>query len=143
MKGYEEPTTTFIDVITIIIFTVFVIGSLFILIQFRTNMKYATTSRIAIDFGENLLSAECIADMKGVLNETKLDIEQNYYRQNREDNDGFSCLVTDFETNTIIETRGKRWIFGEASGKSAYFPALIKMRNGITLPATVTVIVSE
>lgn len=148
MKGYEEPTTTFIDILTIIIFTLFVFGSLITMTRFKTEVKNANERRLAIDFGENVISADCLADSKGVLNETKLMNEMQYWKNsqfNSEEKDGISCIHTDFLAKIMIFARddGKEKIFefGKADNPNSRFrfPAILKKEDGKTLPCVVTV----
>jgi hypothetical protein len=139
MKGYEEPTTTFIEILTIIIFTLFVLGSLLMVTKFRTDARLATTKRIMIDFGENVLSANCLTNEKNVLNETKIRSEFEYYKSNKDDKDGFSCLETSIPIKTIIQTEETKWEFGDAIGKIFIFPAVLLKDNGSTVPAIVTI----
>lgn len=148
MKGYEEPTTTFIDILTIIVFTLFVFGSLITMTRFKTEIKSANERRLAIDFGENVISASCLADSKGVLNETKLNKELEYSKITKKDaqeKDGFSCISIDFFAKTQIFIKdGEREVvfeFGKADNPSSRFrfPAILKKENGKTMPCVVVI----
>lgn len=148
MKGYEEPTTTFIEILTIIIFTLFIFGSLITMTRFKTEIKNANERRIAIDFGENVISANCLADSKGVLNETKLNQELQYSKNTEKDSeekDGLSCIATGFLAKIMIfvkdENEEKVFEFGRADNPQSRFrfPAIIKKENGKTLPCVVVV----
>lgn len=148
MKGYEEPTTTFIEILTIIIFTLFIFGSLITMTRFKTEVKNANERRLAIDFGENVISANCLADSKGVLNETKLNQELQYSKNTEKDSeekDGLSCITTGFLAKIMIfvkdENEEKVFEFGRADNPQSRFrfPAIIKKENGKTLPCVVVV----
>jgi len=139
MKGYEEPTTTFIEILTILVFTIFVLGTLLMITRFRTDARLATTKRIIIDFGENVLSATCIAEEKNLLNETKIKSELEYYKSHKDDKDGFSCLETSVPIKTIIKTKDAEWEFGNAVGESIVFPAVLLKDDGSTVPAIITI----
>jgi len=140
MKGYEEPTTTFIEILTIIIFTLFVLGSLLMVTKFRTDVRLATVKRIIVDFGENVLSASCLTNGKNVLNETKIKSEFEYYKSNKNDKDGFSCIKTSIPIKTIIKTNDMTWEFGDAKGESFTIPAILLKEDGSTIPAIITII---
>lgn len=144
MKGYEEPTTTFIDILTIIIFTLFVFGSLITMTRFKTDVKDAGQMRLAIDLGENVLAASCLTNIKGVFNETKLNNELSYWecaknKADLKDKDGISCIQTDFLAKVSVYTKERTWSYGDANGKMARFPAIVKKENGETVPAVLVV----
>lgn len=147
MKGYEEPTTTFIDILTIIIFTLFIFGSLITMTRFKAEVKNANERRLAIDFGENVISASCLSDSKGVLNETKLNSETQYWKsveRDHKEKDGISCIHTDFNAKVMIFAKDnndeKTFYFGRDNpGTSFRLPAILKKENGETIPCIVTV----
>lgn len=144
MKGYEEPTTTFIDILTVIIFTLFVFGTLLSITRFKTEIREATEFRLAIDFGENILSADCLTNIKGVFNETKVNKELEYWkgveRRDQSEKDGISCLSFNLPVRIIIHTKEGEWVIGDAHGTTIKrLPAVLKKESGETIPALLTV----
>lgn len=144
----EADITEFLlKLIIIAVFAVVIIGGILLIIEFKAAVKTSSLSRLGIDFGENVLSAGCVADIKGLLNETKLNAEKTNYDSEKNGLSGFSCIKTAFKARTLIKAKTpdgeKEWNFG-FDEKRKYpnmleFPAALNYSDGSAVPAAVSV----
>lgn len=133
----------------IALFSVVVIGGIFLITEFKASVKTTSLLRLGIDFGENVLSSSCTADVKGLLNETKLNKEKAEYDANKNGLSGFSCIRTAFRARTLIKAKSgsdeKKWAFGFDEKKKYLgmyeFPAVLNMSDGNMSPALLFVFV--
>ncbi len=144
----EADITVFmLKLILIFVFSGVVIGGILLLTEFKANVKTFGLQRLGIDFGENVLASDCTSDVKGLLNETKLDAEKANYDSEKNGLSGFTCIKTAFKARTLIKTSddGKEWNFGfdekRKYDNSYEFPAALNSSDGSTLPALVKVAV--
>ncbi len=146
----EADITEFmLKLIIVALFCVILIGGIFLIIEFKATVKTSGLQRLGIDFGESVLSANCTAEMKGLLNETKLDKEKADYDSGKNSLSGFSCVKTAFIARSLIRTKsgggGKEWNFNFEENKNYEnvfeFPAAINMSDGVISPAVMRVAV--
>lgn len=146
--GEADITDFILRLIVIALFTVMLVYGLLVLTEFRATIKTTSIQRLGIDFGENVLSAGCVADIKGLLNETKLNAEKTNYDSEKNGLSGFSCIKTAFRARTLIKTKTpdgeKKWSFGfdgEKNYQNYYeFPAAVNFSDGSVVPAVVKVV---
>lgn len=146
--GEADITEFLLRLIVIAAFTVMVVDGLLLLTEFKAAIKTSSLKRLGIDFGENVISSSCTADIKGLLNETKIDKENADYGAGKNGLSGFSCMKTAFKARTLIkaETSGgeEKWNFGFDEGKNYEnmyeFPAAVNMSDGSIAPAVVDVV---
>ncbi len=147
--GEADITDFVIRLIVIALFTVMLVFGLLSLTEFKATVRTNSLQRLGIDFGENVLSASCTADVKGLLNETKLDAEKADYESGKNGLSGFSCIKTAFQARTLVKAEtskgGKTWEFGFVAGRtyggSREFPAAVNMSDGSIAPAVVDIYV--
>lgn len=150
MKGQTELSEFMLKLIATMMFTVFLIGSILSISQFRVQINESAGNRLSIDFGENVLAAPCLTEKKGLFNETKINTEISYSMGHPEDRDGFSCLSTSIVSVTRIKTNTEEWFFGAVSLKPKLedkasrfeFPAALNNSDGNIVPAKLFVAVA-
>lgn len=144
----EADITEFLlKLIIIAAFAVVIIAGIFLIIEFKATVKTSGMQRLGIDFGENVISSECTADIKGLLNETKLYAEKTNYDAGSNGLSGFSCIKASFKTRTLIKAKTPsgemKWNFGFDESKSYQnmleFPAALNYSDGSIIPAVVKV----
>ncbi len=145
----EANITEFIlKLIIIALFSIVVIGGIFLIIEFKATVKTSSLTRLGIDFGENVISSSCTADMKGLLNETKLNKEKSDYDAGKNGLSGFSCIKSAFKARTLIKAKTpdgeRKWIFGFEENKKYQnmfeFPAALNYSDGSIVPAVVKIV---
>lgn len=145
--GEADITDFLLKLIVIALFTVMLVFGLLSLIEFKATVKTNSLQRLGIDFGENVLSSSCTADLKGLLNETKLNREKSDFDAGKNGLSGFSCIKTAFKARTFIKTKSssveKKWTFGFDENRKYQnmfeFPASVNMSDGSIAPALVDV----
>lgn len=148
MKGQTELTEFMLKLIATMLFTIFLIGGILAISQFKVQVNENSDKRLAIDFGENVLAAQCLTEKKGLFNETMLDSELAYSSAHPEDKDGISCLKTSTTFLADIKTADREWFYGTDKLKSLRspqwtlfeFPAAMNDSSGKIVPAKVYVI---
>lgn len=149
-KGQTELSEFMLKLIATILFTVFLIGGILAVSQFKVEINESAAARLSIDFGENVLAASCLTEKKGLFNETKLDKEISYKLAHPEDKDGISCLDSSVLGAAKIKTNAKEWFFGAAGLKSKLedkasrleFPAVLNESSGAIAPAKLFIFLS-
>lgn len=134
-KGQTEMSEFMLKGIAIILFTVFLIGGILSISQFKTQVNDNINKRLTIDFGENILAAPCLTEKKGLFLESKLSGEVEYWSAHPGDMDGISCLETSLLTAFRIKTEKNEWFFGAYPLQMALndrtstleFPAAVKL----------------
>jgi len=142
MKGQFELSNLLLEIMSIMLICIFLVGIILTLIEFRAIIDSSTSERTGIDFGENVLSTSCLVESKGLFVESKLDDEKTYSEAHPDDLDGLSCLKTSFLTATKIGIENKEWIIKDEFNQNIdifKFPAAVKKTNGEIVPATLTV----
>ncbi len=144
----------FIKITVLAILVGFIAFGILSLTQFKADIRENSKERLAIDLGENLLSAPCLADMKGVFNETKLKQQECYAKYGNTVNelDRISCIDSLLASVITISTQDKSWDFGvknmrtgrippavKADSPEYEFPALVRMEDGSTEPAKLVI----
>ncbi len=148
-KGQTEFSEFVLKIIGLMLFIVFLVAGIMQISQFKVTVNENSFDRLGIDFGENVLAAPCLAEKKGLFNETMLDSEMDYSSSHPEDKDGISCLKTSTLLLADIKTADKSWFYG--SHLSNYrllnfeyiifeFPAALNSSNGDIVPAKVSVV---
>jgi len=144
----EADITEFLlKLIIIAAFAVVIIAGIFLIIEFKAAVKTSGLQRLGIDFGENVISSGCTADIKGLLNKTKIDNEKADYDADKNGLSGFSCIKSAFKARTLIKAKTpvgeKKWVFGFDESKSypnmLEFPAALNYSDGSIVPAVVKV----
>lgn len=143
MKGQTELSEFMLKLIATMLFTVFLVGGILSISQFKVQINENSYNRVAIDFGENVLAAPCLAEKKGLFSEAKLSNNIDYWSAHPEDKDGISCLNASVLSAIKIKTESNEWFFGahqlklllEAqapqTGFAEYeFPAALKLDYG-------------
>lgn len=143
--GEADITEFLLRLLVIAAFTVMVVNGLLLLTEFKATIKTSSLKRLGIDFGENVISSSCTADIKGLLNETKLGRENAGYAARKDGLSGFSCIKTGFQARTLIKISDTRkWVFGFDENRkyeNMYeFPAAVNMSDGSVAPAVVDVV---
>lgn len=134
-----------LKLIIIALFAIVIIGGILLITEFKATVKTLSLSRLGIDFGENVLSSSCTADVKGLLNETKLNKEKTDYDDGKNGLSGFSCIKSAFRARTLVKiSETTKWNFG-IDEKRKYlnmyeFPAAVNMSDGTVLPAILKVV---
>lgn len=151
-KGQTELSEFMLKLIATMLFTVFLIGGILAISQFKVQVNENSGKRLAIDFGENILAAPCLAEEKGLFNETMLNSELSYSSAHPEDKDGISCLETSVITAFKIKTGNKDWFFGDENWQyldnikiselQFVFPSVLNISSGEIVPAKLFVVVS-
>lgn len=149
-KGQTELSEFMLKLIATILFTVFLVAGILAITQFKVQVNDNISKRLAIDFGESVLAAPCLAEKKGVFDETRLDSEARYSLNNTGDTDGISCLDSSVLAAARIETGGGKWLFGSDSLKSSLneassrleFPAALNDSEGRIIPARLYIAIS-
>lgn len=147
--GEADITDFLLRLIVIALFTIMLVYGLLVLTEFRASIKTTSLQRLGIDFAENVLSAGCTTNIKGLLNETKLNNEKIEFDSNKNDLSGFSCIKTAFKARTLIKAKTgsdeKKWNFGfdeKRSYQNSYeFPAAVNFSDGSVIPAVLKVAV--
>jgi len=146
MKGQLATTEFVIKIMMITLTCVVIISSLLTLLQFKVTIKTITSTRNAIDFSEAILFSPCIAEKHGMLNKTKLDAQQTYSENHKDDKDGFECLEIDEKLYTQVLNETHRWRFGPyyypPGNKYMYFPTLIVTESNATMPALFRIVIT-
>ncbi|MFZ3077603.1 MAG: hypothetical protein WA139_04060 [Candidatus Aenigmatarchaeota archaeon] len=144
----EADITEFLlKLIIIAAFAVVIIAGIFLIIEFKATVKTSGMQRLGIDFGEIVISSDCTADIKGLLNEIKLNTEKASYDADKNGLSGFSCIKSVFKARTLIKAKTpdgeKKWVFGFDESKRYQnmleFPAALKYSDGSVVPAVVSV----
>ncbi|TRZ54844.1 hypothetical protein D4Q76_01565, partial [archaeon] len=132
MKGQTELSEFMLKLIATMLFTVFLIGGILAISQFKVQINSNSGERVAIDFGENVLAAPCLTEKKGLFLESKINNEAVYRVTHMEDKDGISCMSASLLTAAKIKTEKDEWFFGSSRLKSDLeasefvFPAVLK-----------------
>lgn len=154
MKGQTELSEFMLKLIATMLFTVFLIGGILAISQFKVQVNENAGKRLSIDLGENILAAPCLTEEKGLFNETKINSETAYSLNHPEDRDGISCLDTSVVSVARIKTESKNWLFGSKYLESLLadnnpsrfeFPAVLNNSDGKITPAKlfVALVVSD
>ncbi len=114
-KGQTELPEFMMKLIAVLLFTVFIIGGILHLSQFKVQVNENSYKRLAIDFGENVLAAPCLTEKKGLFSAAKIHKEIEYMKNHPEDKDGISCLNASALTAIKIKTASEEWDFGAGS----------------------------
>ncbi|MBU3957565.1 MAG: hypothetical protein KKB25_00640 [Nanoarchaeota archaeon] len=140
-KGQTELSEFMLKLIATMLFTVFLVGGILAISQFKAQINENADKRLSIDFGENVLAAPCLTEKKGLFNETRLNKEIIYKSAHPEDMDGVSCLNASALTAFKIKTKDSEWFFGSGGLESEIetsefeFPAVLNNSDGIIVPA--------
>lgn len=140
-KGQTEQAEFVLKLLATILFVVVMIGGIMAISQFRVQVNSNIGKRLSIDYGENLLSASCLTEKKGLFNETMLDKQLDYSLSHPEDKDGISCINAAAVTSAEIKTADREWFFGDPALRSIealtdfQFPAALNASDGKIVPA--------
>lgn len=146
--GNADISVFVLKLIFTIVASVVIMGGILLLTEFKATVKTSSLQRLGIDFGENILSAKCLSDEKGLLNETKLNKEKADYDADKNGLSGFSCAKTAFRARTLIKAKlpagEQKWNFG-MDEKRKYdntyeFPAALNSSDGSIVPAIIKVV---